>query len=274
MNAASSLQRGARRARNTAGPGRLAAFLALVAVASLAALSVLPARWVMAWVPDTAPVTVTEAQGSLWSAQVSLAVGVGPLQRSLPEPLRWRLTWADGPRLVLSHVWLHSPLEIRLAWDGLHISSQTLQIPAVVLTTLHAVFNTLEPGGELLLQWPDLRVGRAGPHAAPGQPLLLIRWRNARSALSRVVPLGDYRLLVEAAAGPAPAYALTLKTDQGPLRLEGAGTVTSPGRLRFDGKAWPDRSAPIETQAALRRLLDVLGPEAGPDGATLLRMHS
>lgn len=274
MNAPDALQRGDRGARHAAGPARLAAVLALAAAAALAALSVLPARWVMAWVPDTAPVTVTEAQGSLWSAQVSLAVGAGPLRRSLPEPLRWRLTWADGPCLVLSHAWLRSPLEIRPTWDGLHISGQTLRVPAVILTTLHAVFNTLEPGGELLLQWPDLRVGRSGPQAAPGQPLLLARWRNARSALSRVVPLGDYRLSVEAAAGPEPVYALRLKTDQGPLRLEGAGTVTSAGRLRFDGKAWPDDSAPIETQAALRRLLDVLGPQAGPDGATPLRMHS
>lgn len=266
------------RARHAADPARrparLAGALALAAVAAVVALSVLPARWVMAWVPETALVTVTDARGSLWSAQASLAVGTGPLRRSLPEPLHWRLAWAGGPRLVLSHAWLRGPLEIRPAWGGLRISGQTLRVPAVALTTLHAMFNTLEPGGELLLQWPDLLVGRSGLRATPGQPLLLARWRNARSALSRVAPLGDYRLSVEAAAGPEPAYALKLRTDKGPLRLEGDGTMTPAGRLRFEGQALPDNSAPIETQAALRRLLDVLGPKAGPDGVTPLRMHS
>ncbi|CAM5201484.1 Type II secretion system protein N OS=Castellaniella defragrans OX=75697 GN=HNR28_001599 PE=3 SV=1 [Castellaniella defragrans] len=266
------------RARHETGPARriarLSGALALAAVAALAALSVLPSRWVMAWMPEAAPVTVTDARGSLWSAQASLAVGIGPLRRSLPDPLHWRLAWAGGPRLVLSHAWLRGPVEIRPSWRGLRISGQTLHIPAVVLTTLHAVFNTLEPGGELLLQWPDFLIGRGGPQAAPGQPLLLARWRNARSALSRVVPLGDYRLSVEATVDPEPAYALKLRTDQGPLRLEGDGTLTPAGRLRFNGKARPDDSASIETQAALRRLLDVLGPKAGPDGATPLRMHS
>ncbi|WP_323000089.1 type II secretion system protein N [Castellaniella sp.] len=267
-----------RRARHEADPARrparLAGVLALAAVAVVVALSVLPARWVMAWVPETALVTVTDARGSLWSAQASLAIGTGPLRRSLPEPLHWRLAWAGGLRLVVSHPWLRGSLEIRPAWGGLRISGQTLQVPAAALTTLHAMFNTLEPGGELLLQWPELLVSRSGPQATPGQPLLLARWRNARSALSRVAPLGDYRLSVEAAAGPEPAYALKLRTDKGPLRLEGDGMVTLAGRLRFDGKARPDDSAPIETQAALRRLLDVLGPKAGPDGATPLRMHS
>lgn len=269
---------GYRWARHGVDPTRrpvcLAGVLALVAVAALTALSALPARWVMAWVPETSPVTITDARGSLWSAQASLAVGTGPLRRGLPEPVRWHLAWAGGPHLVLSHAWLLGPLEIRPVWGGLRISGQTLQVPATVLTTLHAVFNTLEPGGELLLRWPDLRVGRGGAQAAPGQPLLLAHWQHARSALSRVAPLGDYRLSVETAAGPEPMYALTLRTDRGPLSLEGSGTVTPAGRLRFDGKARPDDSVPIETQAALRRLLDVLGPKAGPDGATPLRMHS
>lgn len=267
-----------RRAWHEAGPARhparLAGALVLAVVAALAALSVLPARWTLAWVPETAPVMVTDAQGSLWSAQASLAIGTGPLRRSLSEPLHWRLTWANGPRLVLSHAWLLNPVEIRPAWGGLRISGQTLRVPATVLTTLHAMFNTLEPGGEFLLQWPDLVVGRDGPQTAPGQPLLLARWRDARSSVSRVAPLGDYRLSVEAAAGPETAYTLELKTDAGPLRLEGSGTWTPDGLLRFEGKARPDESAPIETQAALRRLLDILGPAAGPDGATPLRMYS
>lgn len=261
--------------RATSRAARLAGVLALAGAALLAAAGVLPARWAMAWVPDGAPVTLVDAQGSLWSAQATLAVGAGPLRRSLPEPLHWRFAFAGGPRVSVSHAWLGGPLEIRPAWGGVRISGQTLRVPAALLTALHAVFNTLEPGGDLLLQWPDLVVGRGGPEAAPGGELLRIRWRQAGSALSRVRPLGDYRLSVAAAAaGPEPGFALRLSTEDGPLRLDGAGTWSPSGRLVFDGRAWADASASPDTRVALRRLLDTLGPRTGPDGATLLRIRS
>jgi len=237
---------------------RLWTALALTAVMGLSAACVLPARWVMAWIPDDAPLTVVDAQGSLWAAQATLAVGVGPLRRSLPEPLHWRLDWAGGPVLVLSHAWLGGAVEIRPAWGGLRLSGQTLRMPATVLTAVHAVFNTLEPGGDLRLRWSDMLLGRDGPQVAAGQPLLDVQWRQASSALSRVRPLGDYRFSAQATA--RTDFVLQLQTVRGPLRAEGSGTWSPAGRLVFDGRTWPDADAPAHTQAALRRLLDILGP--------------
>src|SRR5690606_19379929 len=102
----------------------------LMAVALVAALWVLPARWVMAWIPESSPVVITDASGSLWSAQATVALGVGGLRRSLPDPLKWQLSFAGGPKLVLSHPWLRGPLTLSPGWRGLRLSAQTLQLPA------------------------------------------------------------------------------------------------------------------------------------------------
>jgi general secretion pathway protein N len=247
----------------------------LICAAGLTAVCVLPARWIMAWVPASAPVTVVDAQGRLWDAHATLAIGVGPLRRSLPDPVHWRLRWDGGPVLVLSHPWLAGPLEIRPVWGGLQTSGQTLRLPAAALTTLHALFNTLEPAGQLLLRWPDLVLDRHGPRPrVAGQTVLEAQWLQAGSALSRVVPLGNYRFTVQAGATLQDGFALHLQTAGGPLRLEGQGTWSAAGHLVFDGRAWADGAAPASTQSALRRLLDLLGPKAGPDGATPLRMRS
>ncbi|WP_322994786.1 type II secretion system protein N [Castellaniella sp.] len=241
-------------------------------VAVLAALLVLPARWIMAWTQDTALVRVTDAQGSVWSGQARLAVGIPGQQRSLPDLLRWHFSLAGGPRLVLMHPWLRGPLDLSLSFNGLSLSGQSLRAPAAMLTTFHALFNSLDLGGELLLQWPDLHLGwRGRPQAVQANVAVLqAQWRAASSALSQVRPLGDYDVSITAAG--AGGYGLQLRTGQGPLFLQGEGTLSQAGRFQFQGWAWADPDASSNTQAALRGLLSALGPQTGPDGRRSLRM--
>src|SRR5690606_20254571 len=136
-------------------------------------------------------------------------------------------------------------------------SAQSLQLPASALTTLHALFNALDPGGEVLLEWPELRL-TPGRIESAGSEAVRIQWRNASSSLSRVRPLGDYTLSIDLATDGGPG--LALQTGQGPLRLEGTGAVQKGGRVQFDGRAWPDPLAPRDTREALQPLLSATGP--------------
>jgi general secretion pathway protein N len=252
-------------------PARFLQVALLAAAACATALWVLPARWVMAWIPDSSPVIVTDATGTLWSAHATLAVGAAGLRRTLPDPLQWRLSLAGGPHLELRHPWLRGPLELSPSWRGMRISGQSLQLPATVLTTAHALLNTLDPGGAVQAEWPALTLGWGAPAADGAGPVLTLHWRNASSSLSSVKPFGDYTLLLNRAAGGA--LELSLKTDRGPLMLEGRGTLPRSGRARFDGQAWADASAPPGTRAALQGVLQALGPDPGPQGKTRLRVR-
>lgn len=239
----------------------LAAFVAAV-------LWVLPARWAMAWIPDSSPIVLTNASGTLWNAHASVAVGVGGLRRGLPDPVHWRLAFDGGPTLIVRHPWLQGPLTIAPSWRGMRVSAQTLQLPATVLPAFHAVFNTLDAGGDVHLAWPELVVGRE-VHS-DGKDLLNVHWRNASSSLSRVRPMGDYTLVLT--PGSNHDMGLSLSTARGPLVLEGAGTLTRTG-ARLDGKAYVQSSAPADIEAGLRNLLAAMGPRSGPDGSTLLTIR-
>ncbi|MFT0544863.1 type II secretion system protein N [Allopusillimonas ginsengisoli] len=252
-------------------PGARTVWVVLLFTAALtAALIVLPARWVMAWIPDSSPVIVTNASGTLWDATATVAVGAEGLRRTLPDPVQWRFDLDGWPRLALTHPWLRGPLHITLSWRGLKVSAQSLQLPASVLTTVHALFNTLDPGGEVFLTWPDLILARTVA-ASQGAQLLSAQWRNASSSLTRVHPMGNYTLLVSGADNSR--LSLLLRTDQGPLHMEGNGTLSASGRVKFDGKAWASASAPRDTQTGLQNLLSVMGPSSGQGGETLLQIR-
>lgn len=239
----------------------------LIAVAFVAALWALPARWVMAWIPESSPVIVTDASGSMWSASATVALGASGLRRTLPDPLQWRLTLGGGPELQLEHPWLRGPLTLSLTWRGLRLSAQSLQLPASALTTVHSVFNTLDPGGEVLLNWPELTLGLGPLASRENARLLTAQWRNASSALSRVKPMGRYNLELNQAG--SNTLSVALDTMQGPLMMKAAGTVSRPQGAKLDGKAWVDESASGDVRAALQGFLDAMGPRSGPDEVIL-----
>ena len=129
------------------------ALVSLLAIALGAALTVMPARWLMAALPAELPVSVADADGSIWSGRALLAVGQPGFQRTITEPLAWTFSLAGGPHLRFEHPWLNDAVVIRPAWLGLSISGQSFQAPASLLSTFDARLAALNPGGQLLLQW-------------------------------------------------------------------------------------------------------------------------
>jgi len=252
---------------------RILAVVLLLCVAAGAALWVLPARWVMAWIPANSPVVVVDASGSIWAAKAQLAVGVPGLRRTVPGLAQWRLQFDPAPVLVVQHAWLRGPVALSATWRGVRLTGQSLQLPASVLTTLHPLFNTLDPGGALSIEWPDLLL-RGGGGAVPaqgGSRLLTARWQQASSSLSRIRPFGDYTLAADQIDEGALQF--TVQTERGPLLIEGRGRLPRGGRLSFDGRARADASSGPDVRAALRGVLDVLGPGAGETGEVALRLR-
>lgn len=241
----------------------------LILLACCAALAVLPARWIMAMLPSAWPLAVVNASGTLWSGSATIAVGPSNLRRTVAEPLHWQLSFADGPKLLVSHPWLGGPLAVTPAWLGVRVSGQTLQLPAPVLATLDARIAAIGPGGELSLKWPATLIG--GSSRTAGTTLLDVQWRDAVSALAPIRPLGDYVLALKQGPQGQADLTLSLSTRQGPLLLNGTGALSKKGGFQFDGTAQADPAANASTQAALRDLLAALGPHR--NNQTILRFR-
>jgi general secretion pathway protein N len=226
--------------------------LAAGLVAAVAALAVLPARWLI-WLQDRdARIGIADAAGTIWNGTAIIELGPPGMRRTLPQPVSWHLGWGGAQ---VTHPWLAGPLQVSLHWNGLGIGPQSLRAPADVLAALGAPFNTLNPSGQLEARWQAWNPG----DNAPG-PVLDAHWRDAGSALSRVRPLGNYRLSVTRNA--AGALELALTTEGGALELQARGAWHD-GRLQLQGSARPAADAADGARAGLEALLSAIGRREG-----------
>lgn len=246
--------------------GRVIACFAFLGLALAAALTVLPARWLTTLLPGHWPVALVDADGTVWSGTAALALGPEHNRRRLPEPLRWHWTFNNGPRLELTHPWMDGPLLLALTPSGLAVSPRTLSLPASALAIADARLAAIGPEGRLSLRWPALLLSHTPP--ADGARLLEAEWREAASALTPIRPLGHYTLTLTAKGN---GNELLLNTRQGPLMLEGKGTVAPGFGLDFAGTARVDSAAGERVSAALQDVLAALGPRQ--NNVTMLRLR-
>lgn len=223
--------------------------------AAAAAVTVLPARWLLVLLPDKAPVALADASGTLWRGSAWIALGPPGARRVLPQPLQWQWRW-DALALEISHPWLQGPLRASPGWNGLSVPAQSLRAPASILAALGAPWNTIAPQGTLEISWQPLRLGAALPAGA----LAELRWRNASTALAPVAPVGTYLLRVQ---GGKSGATLALSTESGLLDVTGQGSASGRGGLKFQGQATYAGSAREAERAALDGLLSALGRRSG-----------
>lgn len=233
--------------------------LLMLVCALCAALYVLPARWMIGAIPANWPLSLIDASGTLWNGQALVALGPQGAQRTLPDPIRWQWQWAWGtaPVMTIKHPWLGGPLPITPGLGSAELGAQKLRLPATALMMAGAPFNTIEPGGDVQVSWPALRLGTR----IPAGPLLQIQWNDASSARVRVRPLGTYR----AALSMTDKNLIAIKIDtlKGALRIEGSGASTPTHTLQFQGTARPSPDADDATRDALAPLLGMLGRRTG-----------
>lgn len=250
----------------------------LYVVAALAALAVTvlvvaPAQWA-AYAVDRSTgghAALAETSGTLWNGSALLVVASssepGAARATLPERLSWRLSpWAlmlGQLDLTVTHPSaLTQPLAVRAPLSGgaTTLSATTVRLPASLLVGFGAPWNTIRPGGVLLIAWDRLQIE---PRRMQGN--ISAEWQYASSALTPVSPMGHYRLETN---GVWPGTRIDLLTISGPLELRGSGTIPEGGGIRFTGRAQAVAGTDPGVKAQLTGLISLLGRRDG-DGAIL-----
>src|SRR3546814_18831988 len=113
------------------------------------------------------------------------------------------------------------------------------------------MFNAWDPGGEVLLSWPELFLGRGVAASGKTTQLLSVQWRHATSSLTQIRPMGAYTLLLQ--QGSSTKIALALLTNRGPWMMEGTVILSRSGRVQFTDKAWGHESASEDPRSEERR---------------------
>jgi general secretion pathway protein N len=250
---------------------RIALGLGFAAVALAAVLAtvlvVAPAQWVAAAVDRASDghLLLADARGTLWRGDATLVVAAGRgndgVRAALPDRLSWQLAPAalatGGVELTVAHPSaLNQPLTLRRAAGGETVlGAATLRLPAALLSALGAPWNTVRPGGTLVVGWDRLILA-----AGFMQGNLTAEWQYASSALTAVAPIGHYRLT---ASGGYPGTQLQLTTVNGALQMAGAGTIGAGGQVRFRGSAQLAADADPAVRAQLAGLLSLLGKRDG-----------
>lgn len=246
-------------------------FLTGFAASALTLFAMAPAYWFTPMVGFYSGhrIELSDASGSLWhgAATLMLAPGgdVGAANRApaaLPGRLSWDTAfwplWLGRLQVVVQqdNALVH-PITLRAHLHRAELDAGSLNLPANWLTGLGSPFNTLDLRGVLRLDWSACRVSDG---LAYGQLNLTLDQLGSR--VSRVSPLGSYRLRVDLEGRTA---ALQLSTLHGALLLDGQGQA-SLNTFNFTGSA---RAAPGFEQG-LAGFLDILGDPRG-DGSYSLR---
>lgn len=249
---------------------RARAALPIIAVALLSVfftlLAMMPAAWIVPQFSKTTGghVNLVDPAGSLWqgSASLMLAAGTdGSGATLLPGRIEW--TTAFWPLFTgRVHMTMRQTqampdaVTVDAGLRGATVSPGAIVVPAALLSGLGAPFNTLDIDGDVRLSWTDWRVFGRNTY---GQ--LVVSLNDIGSRVSRVKPLGSYRVVLQAQGASAT---IDLSTGKGPLMLDGHGTL-SPQSTEFNGTA----SAAPEARENLAGLLNLLGRHTDPDTVAL-----
>jgi general secretion pathway protein N len=215
-------------------------------------------------------VELGEASGTVWQGQATVILAPGKREGAMHTRLPGQTAWRIAPwRLLLGSLDLtlsnaamfDAPLSLRVdRARNATVDAGHLHLPAEVLVGLGAPWNTIQPGGELALEWDTLHVAST---TLRGE--LRGEWSGASSRLSPIVPFGHYRIVAD---GIFPGAQVRLETLTGPMEMVGSGTIEDGNHLRFQGMAQvlPGTDESVATQ--LSGLISLLGPRSG-DGATI-----
>ncbi|NBX97091.1 MAG: type II secretion system protein N [Betaproteobacteria bacterium] len=260
-------------------PLRRLAWTGALSGALLAAVTAAPATWMAVGLERLTDGRLQgrDATGTVWDGQVTLALGAGPGSGpawSMPGRLSWQLrptlgaTGWPGLTMTVQHpLLMPQPARVQAqpGWKSWALEMHAAhgdgpvraEVPAAWLAGLGAPWNTLQPSGQLLIQWDRLSwaSGPSGPAAL--DLALRIHMVNMASRVSTLAVLGDYELRIE--GGPVVGARLSSRPGSA-LVLDGQGQWSPGGPASFRGQA----SALAGREEALSNLLNIIGRRDGP----------
>jgi len=244
---------------------------------------------------------LAEAEGTVWNGSALPVLTGGPGSRDasvLPSRLQWTLRprWNGLALHLMQDCCLPHGVEVGIqrrlsAWQvtvegpgdnsavvvpkgaasaamAQAANAQTVplgQFPAGWLEGSGFPFNTVHPGGLMLLSTRELAFTYQGGHVRTRGSATL-ELRQASSRLSTLDTLGSYLIALDAEPGGDANPALgsermriTLSTIEGSLIADGSGQLGPNGAFRFRGEA---KAAP-GTESALNNLLNLIGRRSG-----------
>jgi len=166
---------------------------------------------------------LAEAHGSLWSGAGWIEIRDAEGKAGVAKRLAWRVRPVSllRARLVAEVEFDQAgkPFLVTVSLSRLEIANARIDLPAAALGLGMPKLAPLRLTGDVRVEIPRLSVERG---RFDGDATL--RWRAAGSVLAPVSPLGEYEVRFNAAG---PAVLATLSTLEGPLQLEGTGTLSN-----------------------------------------------
>jgi general secretion pathway protein N len=203
------------------------------------------------------------AQGTVWSGRGSIEIRTAANAAVLTRDLRWQLDAGQLPFMRLAWRLAFAadaqPSVLTATSSRIAISQLDLALPAAALSHVVPALAGYGLGGQLQLHVDTLAFGA---DAMEGSATL--QWHGASTTLAPVSPLGSYALQLQ---GAGADIGVGLQTLQGPLLLEGTGTLMD-GRYPVFTAIARVSATEAESLAPFLRLFAV----ENPDGSFALQV--
>lgn len=212
-------------------------------------------------------VRLTAAEGTLWTGRGSVEIRNDTGAALLTRELRWRL---EPHQLLFGRVaWQlgfaddAAPGAVSASWSRIEVSQLDLALPAAAVAQALPAMHGYGFGGQVQVHVDTMAFGQEGTAGNA-----TVQWLGASSDLAPVSPLGSYELRLQSLEA---AMAISLRTLhgplQGPLQLEGAGTLAG-ASYKFTGVA----RVSTGEHAVLAPFLRLFAVE-NPDGSFALQFN-
>jgi len=194
------------------------------------------------------------AEGTLWSGKGQLEIRNAGGAAVANRAVTWQF---DYQQLLLARLTFSFNFypqtrasTLTASFSTLEFADLALSLPASAVALLLPAVQGYEVQGRLSLHSDKLSFSRTGTEGR-----ILLQWQDVSSTLVPVSPLGSYELQLD--GGPAPAqFSVELRTLQGPLHLDGAGSLGMNQPVDFSGTASVSDEQ-YETIAPFLRLIAV-----------------
>lgn len=198
-------------------------------------------------------VAMQQPQGSLWN-------GRAHVQARLPQgtlldlgQVHWRLrpwtllTGKISASIEVPDLPLGGRVQTGVSVDldrVVTLADLRAQLSAALISQFVPQLNLLQPGGTVEVASESLAIST---NQVKGK--LAATWRGFATKMSKVNPLGDYKLDAQLDNGPIN---FKLSSPTGPLLIEGSGAWSAATRLNFQGSAKLAPGAPAELASLVR----------------------